>query len=303
MDDVNSSGTLSVGVVVVASQGCEHARAVISAVRSQLWEGDELVVIESAPCVGAAGSGLQRERHVTVATHDDAEMRLLGFDELRSEVLLALEDHGVPDPGFLTSLHTLFDARPGLEACTFFLRNGTQVDLPSRAVFAFVAGFADADSAIAVPRPVCSSFAIRRATIERVASQAGAKAIPCNVLEYEVIPSLANSGVDRLPRDLTLTHFQVNSAREALTAVFWNGRIAGWAESQRGLPAARPVVVSKRYLGRAVRLNRVRRRTTGELALLSLLGAVGFVGWWTGRALGPGRADDMLRGVHPRPAP
>ena len=210
-------------------------------------------------------------------------------------MLVVLEDHGVPDPRLLAGIRHLFATHAHLEASTFFLRNGTAAEAASRALFAWVGGFSEVDTGPALPWPVCSSFALRRTTWERERERA---ALQPGTLEYEVLPPRANAGLAALPRELTVTHYQRQTVQQAVAAVHWNARIAGWVEGAGAPPAHQLLRTSARYLARPVRLNRVRRRPLADNAVLGLCAIAGFAGWWIGRWRGPGDADAHLTAVH-----
>ena len=113
------------------------------------------------------------EQHLAAATTDDFELRLTGLKASSGDQLLALEDHGVPEPGMLDSLKALLAENPNLEAVSFFLRNGIRENAASRAAFAYVGGFSDADGPDPVPALVASSFALTGAALRDVRSGPG----------------------------------------------------------------------------------------------------------------------------------
>ena len=289
----------SLSLVVTATQGCRHGATVIAELRRQARAVDELLIIELDACTAPVDDRTAIERHLDSGGVSEDRMRLLGLEQSRGDVVVIFEDHGVPEPRMLNAIRDLFDTHPQLEACTFFLRNGTQDDVASRALFAFVGGFADADAGIAVPRPVCSSFAVRRSTWQRAWAGAPGGELRPGSLEYDLVPRLANKGLVVLPTDLTITHFQRNTVREAVSAVFWNARIAGSVEAHIRPAKGRLWFTAKRYVVRVPLLNQIRRRPMLDNAALWACAVAGFTGWWIGGWVGPGDADAHLRAAHP----
>lgn len=266
----------------------------IDAVRAQLADGDELLVAEPGDCLEPGLS--PGESHRAVGAASDDAIHLWGMETARGDVVVQLEDHGVPGAGFLDYVRAAFRVHPDLDAQTYWLRNGTPVSLGSRVLFSYVAGLAEPGGRRAVPKPVCSSYALRR---ERYVAlrDSGAVRAPGH-LEYEVIPRLSNVGLTALPVEATLTHYQQNTIREALSAVHWNARAAGAME--RGRPVLRRgAVMVRRYVGHVIRLQQDRPRPVDELVLLGACSVAGFSGWCVGRAWGPGAAVDRLKSAHP----
>lgn len=291
-----------ISTVVVADQGCVHAAAVIQAVREQMTPDDELLVIENAPCGEPTDGRSPGERHLACPTVGDLEMRAWAVPQAAAELVVVLENHGIPSPTFLSTLATLFAENPALEATTFFLRNGTTGNVASRAAYAFVAGFSQVDGSAPLPRPVCSAFAIRRSAVQAAVAARGGRPLAAGDLEYDIVPRLANRGIEALPADVVLDHFQENTFSEAMSATYWNARLAGWTEHRRGSMDGVPVTLVNRYLRRVVRLNRVRRYSVPENAVLVALGSAGIAGWCVGALRGPGPAAAKGQLAHAVPA-
>lgn len=291
----------SLSVVVTASHGCQHADAVLEAVRSQMTPGDELIVVEPEACHMTPAS--QTERHVSVDCPDDFVMRIRGVAESTAERVLILEDHGVPVDGFLAALGDLFDREPDLQGANFFFANGTPEQASSRALYLFVCGDADAVGDRLLPRLVASTFALTGDALESARRRAHSADLAPGELEYGVCPGVVNRGLTALPRSLTVTHYQRNTLREAVSANYWNARHAGSVERESFATLTALRTIPRRYLGHVARLARDHPDARALLPQLTLIGSTACSGWWLGRYLGRGRSAEMLPRSHAHPAP
>lgn len=161
------TSSIKIDAIVAAAQGCSHAVAVIESVRDQLQSGEVLFIMEGQEC-GLSDTVLSsgvRMRHVATDMLHDFDLTAAGIELAagraeQADVLLVLEDHGVPDPGFIENLREFFvDERR--QGSTFYLRNGSPFNASSRALFAYVGGLADIEGKNKPIEPVTSSFAIR----------------------------------------------------------------------------------------------------------------------------------------------
>lgn len=287
--------------VVVTSHDCRHAEGVLAAVRSQMANSDELIVVEPQPCdrvLSAPG-----ERHISATTTDDFVLRIAGIAESTGDLLLVLEDHGIPGPRFVAELTDLFERETALNAATFFVANGTLEEASSRALYLYICSNADPSTNRRVPGLVGSTFAMSGVTLRDVRERARDGNLEPGTLEYDILPAIANRGLDDFPAGLVIVHFQRNTLAEAMRANYWNARVLGWRERHR-VPLHRAVPISiRRYIGHPVRLLTCRSGARPVFPQLSLLGGAALSGWWVGRYAGQGCSADILRDVHLQPAP
>jgi len=299
---------MKIYAVVVAAQGCSHAAAVVEAVSYQLSPGDELLVMEDQDCghserIFPSGSGVS---HVVTGLLHDFDLAAMGIGLAsekaeQSDVLLMLEDHAVPDPGFMQYLRAFFEDE-GRQGTTFYQRNGSSSGSASRALFSYVGGLADIDGKNKRIEPVTSSFAIRRSAID---SQLLPKLThPENFgrLNYQVLPELMLDPVNQPPRFLTLTHYQENSLRHATSAIYWNARTNGTIDRGHVTFAHGMLRTPVKYLGRSFRVIRARPIDFSTSALVMWLGVAGFTGWWVGRYAGDEGSAQKIVQAHPNAA-
>lgn len=291
---------MQLDVVVTASHGCAHAGTVLDAVRQQRQAGDRIIVVEPHPCADSAGDSTGEE-HI-VGSADDFESRIEGLRRSSGDAVLVLEDHGVPGEGFVDCLRDLLDGDHAPGAVTFWMRNGTADDAPSRALFAFVAGAADPQRGGARPGIVASSFALGGRLLAECREASAEGRLGPGELEYEWVPAALADATTPVPRALVLLHCQRNTVREAYAATYWNARHSGWVERDRDLAGGPIRHILRRYPGRSYRVLTSSRPSLAEAGVVIGMGAVGLVGWWVGRYRGAGPAAERLRDVHPVPA-
>lgn len=299
---------MKIDAIVVAAQGCSHATAVIEAVSDQLIAGEELFVMEEQDCGESAkilASGA-RVRHAGTGLLHDIDLTAAGIQlasrkKEQADVVLVLEDHGVPDPGFMQNLRTFFeDSRR--QGATFYLRNGTESDAPSKALFSYVCGLADIDGKNKRIEPVTSSFAIRLSAINSELLPDLALSENFGRLHYHVLPELMLDPINHPPRSLTLTHHQKNSFRNATSAIYWNARTNGAIDRGQVSFAKGILRTPIKYLGRSVRVIHARPDSFSTSCLVMWLGVVGLVGWWGGRCVGDEGSAEKLIQAHPSAA-
>jgi hypothetical protein len=299
---------MKVDVVVIAAQGCSHATTVIGAVSDQLNAGEELFILEDQDC-GHSETTLPsgaRVRHVGAGLLHDIDLTAAGIGlasakAKQSDVILTLEDHGVPDPGFMQNLRAFFEDNRR-QGTTFYLRNGTSSDIPSRALFSYVGGLADIDGKNKRIEPVTSSFAIRRSAIDSQLLRDITLAENYGRLNYQVLPELMLDSINQPPRSLTLTHHQKNSFHNATSAIYWNARTNGAIDRSQVSFTHGILRTPVKYLGRSFRVMRARPNTLPTSALITWLGVAGFAGWWVGRYAGDEDSAQKLVQAHPSAA-
>lgn len=290
----------AVSIVVPAGHGCHHAEAVLSAIRSQMDSKDELIVLELIPCNQAVST--DEEKHQVIESGNESTMKVLGLATSTSDVLLVLEDHGVPGEGFLDALKHLFACNESIEGVSFLYENGTDENASSRAAYLYVAGLSDIGSKSGTPNLIASAFALSGDTLKAVRSRAQLGQLPPGELEYVVCPEVCNQGLMELPRALTIKHFQDNSLAQAMAANYWNARIAGWKERPAWSLGSSVHMSAHRYFGRVIRLSQLHKQARRVIPQLSLIGSAAFIGWWSGRYFGVGEAHTRMWDAHPDPA-
>lgn len=297
-----TSESLTVSAIVAAGQGCGHARGVLVALRQQLGTNDELIVLEPDECQQGHPENT-RETHLVASPPDDFSMRVQGLAASSGVIALALEDHGIPGPDFIRALKRLFASNPGLQGAHFFFTNGTKQGVASRALYYFVGAIADRELAWPSPALVASSFALSGPALDEARQRAQGGQLPGGELEHDICPMITNSGLKSLPKELTIFHFQSNTLAEAMLAVYWNARFAGWHERKSCSSVGALAFSIRRYLGRSTSLLLKHPSTRSTGPQLFALSASGGLGWWVGRYLGPGDNHTGIARAHPIPSP
>jgi len=296
-------------IIIVAAQGCVHARAVVESISEHLVAGEELFIMEELLCSQASSVELEsgaKVIHMSTGLVHDFDLAARGitapsYGDCPPELFLVLEDHAVPDSGFMENLRAFFaDGRP--QATTFYIRNGTPVDAPSRALYTYVCGLADVDSKRAKIEPVTSSFAITAKAIGADFLTEPMSAARFGWLQYSRVPELMRMSMNQPPRSLYVFHHQVNSLRQAASAVYWNARSNAVIDRGSASPLRLVLRAPIKYLARSLFVLRSCPQDVSTSAMVFMLGSCGFVGWWVGRIAGDFGAGEKIVLAHPVPA-
>lgn len=300
------SSRVKVRVIVLAAQGCIHAQAVVQAVTQQLHPGEELLVIEDNDCAEALltkpNSGATLVHLATGKSHD-FELAVEGISKVipgarQPELYLVLEDHAVPSPMFMENLREFFTHKER-QGTTFFTRNGTPIDAPSKALYAYVCGLADVESRRGAIEPVTSSFAITAQAIGGLSVEDKLSAENRGWLQYIKVPELMRDPINQPPKELYVFHCQVNTFAQASSAIYWNARSNAVIDGNSVSLVQAAIRMPIKYLVRSVHVLMARPQDVRTSCMVFALGVCGYAGWWVGRFKGDTGAAEKIAAAHP----
>jgi len=303
---------MKIRVIVRAAQGCAHAHAVVDSVSQQLMAGEELLIMEELACGEAAVVELEsgaRVAHISSEFKHDFDLAKSGMtnsgpSDLVPDLYVLFEDHSVPNERFMESLREFF-ANDERQGTTFYIRNGTPINPPSRALYAYVCGLADVESKREKIEPVTSSFAITSSALGGAdvnAVKAVLSSMNFGWLQYTKVPELMHDPINQPPKDLYVVHCQVNTFSQAVSAIFWNARSNAVIDAGSLSLVSAGLRMPIKYLGRSVQVMWARPQDLPTSCMIFALGVCGYAGWWIGRFVGDSGAAEKIAAAHPVPA-
>jgi hypothetical protein len=288
----SGQGTLSLSFVVACPKGCQSANTVLDAVRKQMRDGDELIVVENARCSVVTST----EFHHVVSTQDEDVMIVAGSRSVTKEVAVIIEDHAVVSDSVAESLRMSF-SRPGVKALTFEVRNGTSSSIGSRALFLFDYGLSSASIPEMMRERVSASFAIRRSHLDEWLGTRKSHEQPA-VLRYLKIHELTHDQPIEVAGTPVVTHHQDVSILGATLAVCLNAMRQGALDKQVVDRLSARELSKNRYFRRTSQIRDLNHAPKLIAAALRGMATAGWCGWWLGRVLGDVNIGSLMNRLH-----
>jgi hypothetical protein len=288
---------VSLSFVVACPKGCHATDTVLGAVREQVRDADELIVVEYERCSVETSA----ELHHVVDTQDEDAMIVAGSRLVTNEVAVIIEDHAVVSDTFAESIRMGF-SRPGVNALTFEVRNGTSRSIGSRALFLFDYGLSSASVPETIREKVSASFAIRKSQLGAWLGTKESHEQPA-VLRYLKIHELTHEQPIEVASSPVVTHHQDVSILGAMLAVCLNAMRQGALDKQVVDWSAARELSRRRYFHRTSQIRDLNNAPKLLAATLRSVAIAGWCGWWLGRIIGDVNIGRLMTRVHPPAKP
>jgi hypothetical protein len=285
----------SISIVVTAREGFDQAATNLAALRPQLHEDDEVIVITG--CEQPETASAAADSWYSVFTFPDATAFALRAQVpavCRKEWVVVLEDHAVIGPRAIDAIRQLIHTKPELDLIAFQAKNLTSVSPWGWANFLYTFGPVWAPLDTSPPFSVVTSAIVRRAKLGRETP------LDEGAWELRLIPGIFSEGKTASSSDIFFDHVKPLNFASAIIIAFHNARAGAALQRKLGIPLRNIIYEGwycagpwPRLLAEAV-AHRLDELPAHSFTRVRLMGCAHLIGNIVGSFFGSGRSGHKI---------
>lgn len=291
-DRIQSPGSIS--FVITAPRHLRNIPANLAALRSQLCEGDEVIVMTGIKPTDTETSGHISYSLVIIPDASAFTLRAHIPAVCHNEWVVLIEDHALVEPPAVRSIRELIRSKPELDMVVFLAKNLTSISPWGWAIFLFNFALIWAPLRVAPPFSPVTSAVIRRAKFRTdVRLQEGA-------WELQLIPKIYSEGKFAYSNAIFFDHVKHVNFVSAVIVEFHNARAGAAFQRSLGVPIGNILregrhcaVIRPGKLAEAA-ASRLRELPAGTFRRVRVVSIAHFIGYIAGILLGVGRSAHKL---------
>jgi hypothetical protein len=285
----------SISFVVTAREELDRAAPTLAALRSQLREDDEVIVLTGCEPAKAASSAA--DSWYSVFSFPDATAFALRAQipaVCRKEWVVLVEDHALVGPRAIDAIRELIHTKPELDLIAFQAKNLTSVSPWGWANFLYTFAPVWAPLDTSPPFSVVTSAIVRRAKLGRETP------LEEGAWELRVIPGIFSEGKTASSRDIFFDHVKPLNFTSALTIAFHNARFGAALQRKLGIPLRNIIYEGWYCAGPRPRLlaeavaHRRKELPARSFERVRLMGCAHLIGNVVGSLFGGGRSGHQI---------